>query len=98
MAYDSTNLFLQNAAIGRAHSTGGGPSYGGNIWSYKSTADPLATVIGTSYFSDGHRKGMRKYDWVMFTDVGSTLSHILVVSAVTTGAGATAATITSSST
>ena len=61
MAYDSTNLILQNAAIGRAHSTSGGPSIGGNLWYYRS-ADPLGTVSGSSYFSNGYTRGMRKFD------------------------------------
>ena len=95
MAYDSTSLALHSAQIGRSHSTAG-PYYGGNTWYYKSTADAVATVIGTSYFSDGHKRGMRKYDIVNFTDIGSTLLHTLMVTAVTTGAGATAAQIGSS--
>lgn len=88
MAYDSTSLALHSAQIGRSHSTGG-PYYGGNIWWYKSTADASATVCGSSYFSDGHKRGMRKYDTVHFVDVASTLLHFLTVTAVTTGAGAT---------
>lgn len=97
MAYDSTALILQNAAIGRAHSTSGFP-YGGNLWFYSSTADSLATVIGNGYFSDGHKRGMRKYDFVLFANVGATLSHNLMVTAVTASSGATAGSVTSSST
>ena len=97
MAYDSTNLALHSAQIGRAHTTAGFP-FGGNVWRYSSTADPLATVIATSYFSDGHKRGMRKYDLVLFADIGTTLNHTMMVTAVTTGAGATAGNITSSST
>ena len=93
MAYDSTALELRSGLIGRSHSTAG-PTYGGNKWFYKSTADAVATVVGTSYFSDGHKRGMRKYDQVEFMDVGSTLFHDLTVTAVSTGAGATATTAT----
>ena len=89
MAYDSTALELRSALIGRSHSTAG-PYYGGNQWVYKSTADALATVVGTSYFSDGWKRGMRKYDHVGFMDVASTLFHDLTVTAIATGAGATA--------
>jgi hypothetical protein len=88
MAYDSTSLALHSAQIGRSHSTGG-PYYGGNIWRYSSTADGSTSVCGSSYFTDGHKRGMRKYDQVLFMDVGSTLQHWLTVTAVTTGAGAT---------
>ena len=95
MAYDSTSLALHSAQIGRSHSTAG-PYYGGNVWWYKSTADGSSTVAGSSYFSDGHKRGMRKWDQVMFVDVGSTLFHILTVTAVTTGAGATVANALSS--
>jgi hypothetical protein len=97
MAYDSTSLALHSAQIGRSHSTGG-QYYGGNVWWYKSTADAVATVAGTSYFSDGHKRGMRKYDVVNFMDVGSTLLHIMTVTSVTTGAGATVTTVLSSAT
>lgn len=97
MAYDSTSLALHSAQIGRSHSTAG-PYYGGNVWFYSSTADTLATVIGTSYFTDGHKRGMRKYDMVLYNNIQSTQHHTLMVTSVTTGAGATAASITSSST
>jgi hypothetical protein len=88
MAYDSTNLYLKTASIGRAHSTSYS-FYGGNTWRYHSTADGSTTVIGSSYFSDGHKRGMRKHDIMEFLDVGSTQLHFLTVTSVTTGAGAT---------
>ena len=88
MAYDSTNLELRSAMIGRSHSTAG-TYYGGNVWFYKSTADASTAVAASSYFSDGHKRGMRKYDKVEFLDVASTIHHLLVVTAVSTGAGAT---------
>lgn len=88
MAYDSTNLELRSALIGRGNSTAQ-PTYGGNQWFYKSTADALATVVGTSYFSNGWKRGMRKWDQVQFQDVASTLFHTVSVTAVATGAGAT---------
>jgi hypothetical protein len=88
MAYDSTNLQLKTASIGRAHSTAGFP-YGGNTWFYTSTADAAGTVDGSSYFSDGYKRGMRKWDTVEFIDVASTLFHLLTVTDVTTSGGAT---------
>ena len=88
MAYDSTNLELRSAMIGRSHSTAG-TYYGGNVWFYKSTADASTAVAASSYFSDGHKRGMRKYDLVDLIDVGSTLYTHMVVTAVTVGAGAT---------
>ena len=97
MAYDSTGLILHSAAIGRGHSTSVYP-YGGNVWHYVS-ADPLATVAASSYFSNGYKRGMRKYDHVMVVDTGTTAYHQLMVSSVTTASGGvTAGTITSSST
>jgi hypothetical protein len=88
MAYDSTNLQLKQAQIGRAHSTGGFP-FGGNEWWYRSTVDGTTSVIASSYFSDGHKRGMRKYDTVVFVDIGSTQLYNLLVTSVTRGAGAT---------
>jgi hypothetical protein len=88
MAYDSTNLQLKQAQIGRAHSTAGFP-FGGNHWWYRSTADGTTSVVASSYFSDGHKRGMRKYDTVEFVDVGSTQLHFLTVTSVTTGGAAT---------
>ncbi len=88
MAYDSTNLQLKMAQIGRAHSTSGFP-FGGNHWWYRSTADGTTSVIASSYFSDGHKRGMRKYDTVEFVDVGSTQLHRLTGTSVARGAGAT---------
>jgi hypothetical protein len=57
--------------------------YGQAIWGYNSTADALATVIGSSYFSDGYTLGMRKYDNIFFMDVGSTILSIITVTLVT---------------
>ena len=88
MAYDSTNLWLKTPAIGRAHSTAGFP-FGGNTWYYQSTADGTTSVVASSYFSDGHKRGMRKHDSLEFRDIGSTQLHIMTVTSVTTGAGAT---------
>jgi hypothetical protein len=88
MAYESSNLELRSALIGRGNSTAQ-PTYGGNKWFYKSTADGSTSVAATSYFSNGHLRGMRKYDTVEFLDVGSTLLTMMAVTAVSTGAGAT---------
>ena len=88
MAYSTTALNLAIAMVGRSHSTAG-PYFGGNRWQYIST-DALATVAASSYFSDGHKRGMRKYDLVDHIDPNSSLNSVLLVTAVTTGAGATA--------
>ena len=88
MAYDSTALQLRSALIGRGNSTAMA-FYGGNKWVYVSTADGSTTVAATSYFSDGHKRGMRKWDTMEFLDIGSTLITIFTVTAVATGAGAT---------
>jgi hypothetical protein len=96
MAYDSTALQLSVALIGRSHSTSGAFA-GGNVWAYRS-ADALGTVSASSYFSDGYKRGMRKWDQVHVVDSGTTAFHVLMVSSVTTSGGATAGSITSSST
>jgi hypothetical protein len=91
MAYASSNLTLKVAQIGRGHSTSV-PPFGGNTWAYVSS-DALATVNGSSYFSDGYRRGMRKYDTVEHMDTNSTLFSIVQVTAITTSGGATTTTL-----
>lgn len=61
-------------------------NYGGRLWSYVST-DPLATVVGSSYFSDGFTLGMRKYDSIMHVDVNSTIASLITVTTVTSTSG-----------
>lgn len=72
--------------------TGGG----GNMWFYRS-ADGIATVAGSSYFSNGAALGMKKYDLVWVANTSSTLMAMGMVTAVTAGAGATVGTLVSSS-
>lgn len=64
----------------------GGGSPG--LWSYSST-DPIATVAGSSYVSDGASLGMKKGDIVFVVNTASTLVSIANVTAVTAGFGAT---------
>lgn len=48
---------------------------GGGLWFYSST-DPVATVLGTDYFSDGKNLGMKPGDVVIgvsFTSAGSSV-------------------------
>ncbi len=80
MAYSSTNppqLISQRFG-------GNGPG----IWSYKST-DPIATVAGSSYFSNGDALGMQEGDFVAIWDTNSTLGSWGVINAITSDAGAT---------
>jgi len=101
MAYSTSNRPYQIVAAVAGGFNVGSSNSGGNVWAYRST-DPLNTVTGTSYFSDGHKLGMRVGDIVQIVEhttafVPSRL-HAACVSAVTTGAGATAGVINSSST
>lgn len=75
-------------------STGPSP-VGGSIWAYRSS-DALATVTGSSYFSEGWTLGMRKFDHIIHTDINSTLVSWITVTAITTGAGATATSLLTS--
>lgn len=80
MAYSSTNppqLISQRFG-------GNGPG----IWSYKST-DPIATVAGSSYFSNGYDLGMQQGDFVAVWNSNSTLGSWGVINNVTSDAGAT---------
>ena len=72
MAYDSTGnpAYLLVPRLGgpkNPTSTANIGGIGGSLWGYTST-DPLATIIGSSYFANGWNLGMRKYDRVFATD------------------------------
>jgi len=62
MAYSQSNLCLISSG-------GIDSSVGGNVWKYTS-ADPIATVVGAGYFTNG--VGMRLYDivWVIDSTLG----------------------------
>jgi len=57
------------------------------IWAYKS-ADAVATVKGSNYFSNGLNLGMTVGDFVLVSDTATPLGTLTVVSAVTSS-GAT---------
>lgn len=83
MAYSTSNpprLIAQGFA--------GGPG----LWQYAST-DAIATVAGSSYFSNGDDLGMKKYDMVHVINTSSTLATMAYVKTVTSGAGVTIRTI-----
>lgn len=62
---------------------------GASIWTYKS-ADPIATVDGAGYFSNGGDLGMKVGDIVFIVDTANSLSTISQVSTVSsTSPGAT---------
>ena len=69
-----------------------GASGGGAGWIYVSS-DPVATVVGSSYFTDGMQRGMRLHDIVGIVDIGQgssaflTFSTVKVVTTGTTGPG-----------
>jgi len=79
MAYSTGNLpfRITPGPIGAAVSTAM-INYGGALWGYVSS-DALATVTGSSYFSDGYSLGLRKYDHILMMDTNSTLSSIVTV-------------------
>jgi hypothetical protein len=102
MSYSTANRpFLTVAPVGGGFGTGSSDA-GLNRWAYRSS-DPLATVITTGYFTDGHKLGMRSGDVVEFLRVSTAVPfvpqalHIIAVSSVSTN-GASATIINSSST
>ena len=88
MAYSST-VSAPQLLVGRlgSPSTSVPGAVAGSLWTYTSTVDALATVVGSSYLSDGWNRGMRKWDHVIFVDINSTLTSWLTVTAVTTASG-----------
>ncbi len=88
MAYSSTGnpVYLLVPRLGAAPSTSVSGGIGGGLWGYTSS-DPLATVVGSSYFSDGFSRGMRKYDSVLMVDTNSSLTSLITVVTVTSTSG-----------
>lgn len=86
MAYSSDNapFVVAPAVAGGA----AGSNKGGNIWVYRS-ADPIATVTGSYYFTDGARDGMQVSDVVIVVDTATPEVTTCVVTVVTAGYGAT---------
>jgi hypothetical protein len=72
-------------------------AYGSAVWGYTSTADAVAAVVASSFFSDGYTLGMRKWDMMAFMDVGSTglLSWLTVTAVTSAGNDPRGATVTS---
>lgn len=86
MTYSSTNkpFMVAPAVAGGAQ----GSNKGGNIWVYRS-ADPIATVTGSYYFTDGYFDGMQVSDVVIAVDTATPEVTTCVVTVVTAGYGAT---------
>ncbi len=79
MAYSSSNLKAMGMRVGNC------PIW----WAYTSTADAVETCTGDAFFSDGYDKGVKKYDFCIITDGGSTVHSIGMFYSVTTSSGAT---------
>ena len=89
----STQPFLIVPAMGGGFNPSSTASYidtSGNTWVYRTT-DPFSTVVGAAYFTDGYRRGMRKFDLVAIVDTNlsrAAWSVVTTLSTVSTG-GAT---------
>ena len=95
MAYlttGSTTPFLVLPAVGGGFSPSSTASYidtAGNMWVYRTT-DSSTAIAGTSqYFTDGFRRGIRKYDIMAIIDgTRASWAWVSALSTVSTG-GAT---------
>ena len=89
----STAPFLVVPALAGGFNPSSTASYidtSGNFWIYRTT-DGVSTVVGSQYFTDGFRRGMRKYDIIAIADVSTprfTWGYVSALSTVSTG-GAT---------
>lgn len=93
MAYSTANrpyLFTQGIG-GAAQSTVGASTAatgyatrngGGNLWGYQSS-DPVATVAGAGYFTDGGNLGMNLGDVVFSRDTGQGTTLVMAIGVVT---------------
>jgi hypothetical protein len=76
-----SSVGMSTAAVGFATASGGG-----NIFGYTSS-DPIGTVVGAGYITDGFNRGMRLGDIVFVRDTGQGTTiglSIAVVTSVTT--------------
>ena len=68
-------------------------SFGGQatrLWGYRSSAETVAQICATSYFTDGYSRGMRIRDFILVSPATSSTSFAIgMVVAQTTGAGVT---------
>ncbi len=95
MAYSTANPpWKLLGPVGRPSSTSVTPIVF-SLWGY-ATTDALSTVAVSSYFSNGYELGLRRYDQVILMDINSTLTSIMTVTSVTTGAGATVSSLMTS--
>jgi hypothetical protein len=103
MAYTTANRpFLVVPAVAGGfggtilNSVPGSSDCGGNIWAYRSS-DAAATVAAASYFTDGHKLGLRKGDFMFVTQFSTALAvatgglSIGVVTSVTASSAASIA-------
>lgn len=92
MAYDSNSLNLQFPRVGSAE---GGANAGLSAaqFVYRS-ADPIATVIGAGYFSDGADKGMQLNDYVIVIDDNVPTLDIMLVTTISAAGAATVTNLT----
>lgn len=79
MAYSSTALKAMGQRVGDH------PIW----WAYTSTADAVGTIAGAAFFSDGYRKGVKKYDMCVVAGGDSTNHAVGMFTTVTTSSGAT---------
>ena len=67
MAYDTNSLVTAFPRVGSAEGGGGTAGFNSAIHIYRS-ADPILTVIGAGYISDGNDKGIQVNDIVLVVD------------------------------
>ena len=79
MAYASGSLNLQIPRVGGGEDVG---SLSAAQYVYRS-ADPVLTVIGAGYISDGGDKGMKVNDYVVVIDDNLGLIDLCIVTVVT---------------
>jgi len=79
----------------------GSSDCGGNVWAYRSS-DAVGTVMASNYFSDGHKLGLRKGDFMFITQYSTALAvsagGIGIVNTVNASSAATVGILFSSST
>lgn len=89
MAYDADNPPVMCVPrLGSGTGDGTTTTKSAAIWTYTS-ADPVATVIGADYFSDGDDLGMKVNDVVIVCDDNTPQVTLAMVTAVTAGGAAT---------
>ncbi len=84
MAYLTKNLTVMVPRLGTGEDSADAGATTG-LWSYRSAADNVATIIAAGYISDGNDRGVKVNDTVIVIDDDTSMDLCLVTVVGATG-------------